>query len=110
MDSSIFKKANEYLKEKSRHRQWKMIVTALAVIVVVATAYVLSKPAQTLVKDTYCGIEEHTHSEECYSQELVCGYADVEQLPAEGQEIRGGMKRRQSLWSVRAISMTRLAM
>ena len=67
-----------------------MIVTALAVIVVVVTAYVLSKPAQTLVKDTYCGIEEHTHSEECYSQELVCGYADIEQLPAEGQDIPGG--------------------
>ncbi len=86
MDSSIFKKASEYLGEKNKHRQWKVAVTALAAVVVITTAYILSKPAQTLATDVYCGVEEHTHVEECYGQELICGYADLETLPSEDQE------------------------
>ena len=64
MDSSIIKKANELLGEKNRRRRWQISVTALAAVVVISTAYILSKPAQTLVKDISCGIEEHTHTEE----------------------------------------------
>ena len=89
MDSSIFKKASEYLGEKNKHRQWKVTVTALAAVVVIATAYILSKPAQTLVNDTYCGVEEHTHTEECYSRELICEYADLETLPSDTQDPAG---------------------
>ena len=65
MDSSNLKKVKEFLGEKSRRRRQRAVVTALAGIVVLSTAYVLSKPAQTLVKDTYCGMEEHVHLEDC---------------------------------------------
>lgn len=72
MESSIFKKAGEFLAQKSKRRNWQVAVAALGIVVIVSTAYVLSKPAQTLVKETYCGMEEHEHTEECYEQTLVC--------------------------------------
>ena len=81
MDSSNLKKVKEFLGEKSRRRRQRAVVTALAGIVVLSTAYVLSKPAQTLVKDTYCGMEEHVHLEDCYGQGLICGYEDAEEAP-----------------------------
>ena len=86
MDSSIIKKANELLGEKNRRRRWQISVTALAAVVVISTAYILSKPAQTLVKDISCGIEEHTHTEECYGQELLCGYTEIPTLPSDTQD------------------------
>ena len=53
----------------------------MACIVVFCTTYALILPAITLEKDTVYGIEEHTHSEECYQQVTVteqpvlsCGY------------------------------------
>lgn len=65
----------EYLKrllqDKARLKKWKKIMLALSCVVVFCTVYALTIPAVTLD----CNMEEHTHSEECYSQdnELICG-------------------------------------
>ncbi|MCM1025243.1 MAG: fibro-slime domain-containing protein [Roseburia sp.] len=77
MDSSIIKRSSEFLKEKNKHMRWRAAVTALALVVIVATAYILSKPAQTLAKNTFCGMEEHEHTEECYRLVYVCGEGEI---------------------------------
>ncbi len=65
----------EYLKrllqDKARLKKWKKIMFALSCVVVFCTVYALTIPAVTLA----CNKEEHTHTEECYSQdnELICG-------------------------------------
>ncbi len=51
---------------------------AMACIVVFGTTYALILPAITMSNDTYCGKEEHVHTqEECYERVLVCGYDDT---------------------------------
>lgn len=62
------------LKDKARLKKWKRITLALSCVVVFCVVYALTLPAITLESKTICGMEEHTHTEECYQDdELVCG-------------------------------------
>lgn len=104
MDSGILREANTYSKARRRQKRWYQVVRLLAAVVVFVTTYALILPAITM--ETYlCGLEEHTHTSECYVQttsvtkrvpvcsadtldlhvhtdgcfrngEAVCGYAD----------------------------------
>ena len=61
------------LKDKARLKKWKRITLALSCVVVFCVVYALTLPAITLEGKTICGMEEHTHTEECYQDdELVC--------------------------------------
>lgn len=56
-----------------RKRRWHNVVTALAVVVVFCTTYALILPAITATKKdidgnvVYCGLDEHTHTDDCYT-------------------------------------------
>lgn len=61
------------LQDKARLKKWKRITLALSCVVVFCVVYALTLPAITLEGKTICGMEEHTHTEECYQDdELVC--------------------------------------
>lgn len=69
---------SEYIKkllnDKARLKKWKRITLALSCVVVFCVVYALTLPAITLEGKTICGMEEHTHTEECYQDdELICG-------------------------------------
>lgn len=67
------KKLNEILKLKS------LLLTA-AVIIVFVTTYALVLLAITMERKTYCGMEEHTNSDDCYTvtSTLICGQEESE--------------------------------
>ena len=71
---------NVWKKHLRRNRQ-KILSTALAVFIIVSTVLPLIMPAFTLDASVYCGKEEHTHTDACYTveKELTCGLE-------EGQE------------------------
>lgn len=82
------------LKDKARLKKWKRITLALSCVVVFCVVYALTLPAITLEGKTICGMEEHTHTEECYQDDkLICGkeehqhtencYEKVEEQPVE---------------------------
>lgn len=73
MESSVLKKASRFLREKGKHSRWRKVLTVLGAVVVFVTAYILLMPAVALEHKNVCGLEEHTHTEECYGQVLVCG-------------------------------------
>lgn len=84
------------LKDKARLKKWKRITLALSCVVVFCVVYALTLPAITLEGKTICGMEEHTHNEECYQDEkLVCGkeehqhsedcYEKEEEQPVENE-------------------------
>ena len=78
MQKSLPQKVHEYIKEHLRHKRWRRVVTAMACVVVFCTTYALILPAITMTGETYCGLEEHTHSAEaCYERVLVCGYDET---------------------------------
>lgn len=61
------------LKDKARLKKWKRITIALSCVVVFCVVYALTLPAITLEGKTICGMEEHTHTEECYQDDkLIC--------------------------------------
>ena len=64
--------------------QWKKIVSTLAAVTVFCTTYALILPAITVNSNTYCGLEEHEHTEACYTKELICGLTEGEVPGAEG--------------------------
>ena len=70
-----------------KRRRWRRAVSVLACAVVFCTTYALILPAITLSAEPKCGLEEHTHTEDCYETRLVCGQAeDPETDPAGSQE------------------------
>lgn len=61
------------LNDKARLKKWKKITLALSCVVVFCVVYALTLPAITLEGKTICGMEEHTHTEECYQDDkLIC--------------------------------------
>jgi len=82
---SIQNQLTAFREKGRRFKRWKKIVTALACVVVFCTVYALILPAITLESDSYCGKEEHEHSEECYKEvvvstekRLICSKEEVE--------------------------------
>ncbi len=72
MDANLFVRIKSYITEHKRNKRWRIIVTVLAVVVSLTTAYILGTPAHTMTSETYCGHEEHIeHCEECYEKQMV---------------------------------------
>ncbi len=65
---------NEKGKLNKRKKVWQKVVMTLAVVVVFVTTYVLIMPALTANAEPHCGLEEHSHTEECYGDVLICGF------------------------------------
>ena len=79
MQKNLPQKVHDSIKEHLRQKHWRRIVTAMACAVVFCTTYALILPAVTMTGETYCGKEEHTHTqEECYEHVLICGYDENE--------------------------------
>ncbi len=64
-------------KNKVFQSRWYKALTALAIVVVFCTTYALILPAVTLTGDPNCGEEEHTHTDACKGEVLICGYDDA---------------------------------
>lgn len=73
-----------FLNLRKRYRLWQRVVGSLAVVVVFVTTYMLILPAITMENGVYCGMEEHTHTDDCYTTVLVCteGQIDTSELDA----------------------------
>lgn len=65
-------RVKEYVRRHRLHGCWGKVVLAMICMVVFGTTYALILPAITLDHETTCGLEEHTHSAQCYAQQLVC--------------------------------------
>ncbi len=61
-----------YTSRRRRKKRWRSAVLALAAVVVFCTTYALILPAITMAQQTYCGIEEHQHGDDCYETVLLC--------------------------------------
>ena len=86
---------------RRNRRLWRRIVTALSCVVVFCTTYALILPAITMSEDTYCGIEEHTHTEECYERQLVCGYDDTQ--PPQTEPARQAHTHTEACWETQSV-------
>lgn len=89
MGQDLQKNVDEYKKENRKHSVWRRIVLGLACCVVFCTTYALILPAITMKQDTFCGKEEHTHTQECYVRDpmaavLICPLEEGAYVLADG--------------------------
>lgn len=64
--AALWQRIAEKLKLSQINKRWRSAARVLAIIVVFCTTYMLILPAITMEQETYCGIENHAHTEECY--------------------------------------------
>ena len=60
------------IKQSKRKKIWAKVLSVTMCLVVFCTTYALILPAISMETDTFCGIEAHTHTDECYEQTLIC--------------------------------------
>ena len=65
---NVLEDARKFANARGKRRSWYRVVTGLACVVVFCTVYALILPAITLEEPTFCGMEEHTHTVECYTR------------------------------------------
>ena len=103
MKKLLLREAAKHKLQNRRRKRWQKTVSILACLVVFCTVYALILPALTAEANTYCGKEEHTHTEDCYKDKLICGkeegqgahqhtddcYREVEALVCQTPESEG---------------------
>jgi len=69
---------------RRRYKTWQQVVAVLGFITVFCTTYALILPAITLESspDAICGVEEHTHTSDCYARKsvLICENTDPDHV------------------------------
>lgn len=78
MKKLLLREAAKHKLQNRRRKRRQKTVSILACLVVFCTVYALILPALTAEADTYCGKEEHTHTEDCYEEKLICGKEEGE--------------------------------
>ncbi|MCC8356485.1 MAG: hypothetical protein LJU34_01305 [Oscillospiraceae bacterium] len=68
----------KFQKERHIHRRLMLILLALALVVATCVYWQLRLTGAAATNETFCGMEEHTHTEECYETVLVCGLEECE--------------------------------
>lgn len=76
MQHSLTESVKVYIV-RNKSRKWlRRVIRVLSCLVVFFTTYALILPAITLEQEVFCGLEEHSHTDECYQQtaarKLVC--------------------------------------
>ncbi len=77
---NMMRKVERMARGNAKRRLWQRVVAVPAAIVVFVTTYALILPAIAMERDTYCGLEAHQHTDECYTAQLACGYEEGQVL------------------------------
>ena len=67
MENWVNSRVEQLKIARQRERRRQIVIGCLAILVVLCTAYVLSMPAITMERDAICGLDEHVHTEACYT-------------------------------------------
>ncbi len=78
MKSTLSAYLNRYWHNRHDRLVLGSVLLFLAMIVVVFVYWQLRYVGITMTNETYCGYEEHVHTEECYEYTLVCGLDETD--------------------------------
>ncbi|MCD8052131.1 MAG: Cna B-type domain-containing protein [Clostridiales bacterium] len=68
----------KFREDRRKSRRAVAMLLALALVVSTGVTWQLHSTGIAMTNETYCGLEEHTHSEDCYEKVLVCGKEESE--------------------------------
>ena len=85
MNRDIHSQAEQLNKKHRRKRTWYKILSVPICLVVFVTTYALILPAITLesTPDTYCGIAEHVHTDDCYEFPGTPAHKEINAPPGQ---------------------------
>ena len=73
---------NEFLKDhkqfRIKHKKLYFIFLISAVLVAIIVFWWLKLVGITITGDAFCGLDEHSHTEECYSTQIICNSSEEE--------------------------------
>ncbi len=69
---------NEIGSKQKKRRRFSVVAAVFAVAVVGTVIWGLARAGIATTGDVKCGLEEHTHTEECYTSTLACGQEESE--------------------------------
>lgn len=78
MPNKIKAMAAKFRRQHIQKKKTYAVLTTLALAVTVGTVWALVQPAVAMAGKPICGIEEHTHTDECYQRQLICGQEESE--------------------------------
>ena len=92
MEHNILSILEQGLQNVKNRRRWRSIIAVFACLSFVVTISALTLPAISQSDETFCGLEEHTHGDDCYTVELVCreGRAEVTEGESAADEAESG--------------------
>ena len=73
MRENVKKQIRNAKKRRIRRRRFYAAVALCSILVAGIVSWKLILPGTAMSGETYCGKEEHTHSDTCYEQVLICG-------------------------------------
>ena len=80
--------------KKQRFRRNVAFLTAMSLLVMLAVSWNLRQTGIAIANDAACGIEEHRHTEECPTEQvLICGYDVEENDGSSCRSTNGGFHR-----------------
>lgn len=68
--SDVFQK---YIKKSKKRKRRERALSIVSIIVLIATTIVMILPAISTSNRTFCGLDEHIHTDQCYTTELAEG-------------------------------------
>ena len=71
MKNVLLQQAIKLTKQYRKRKHWRYFVRVTAALVVFCTTYALILPAITMEKPVVCGLQEHAHTEKCYTEKTV---------------------------------------
>ena len=71
-------------RNRSRKKRAAAVLMAMSLVVATGVTWSLHSTGVSKSTDTYCGIAEHTHTEDCETKTLVCGYGEASDSETAG--------------------------
>lgn len=78
---------NRFRRARIRARRYTAGFLATATLVGCGVGWGLRQTGISATADTFCGAEEHTHTQQCYEKVLVCGMEEGETLPTQAPHV-----------------------
>lgn len=79
MANTIKNKVAKFKEQRNYKKKLYAWFTVLALVIAPGTLWVLVQPANTISGQLICGVEEHTHTDECYERQLICDQEEGEE-------------------------------
>ncbi len=89
MKNTVDTYIKKFMAVHSEKRRFLYVMLVLAFLVALSVYWRLKYTGIAMTNQVYCGLEEHTHTDDCYENVLVCGLEEGEEVPFSDETLSG---------------------